>query len=105
METFRQIPGSILATVMFFVLGETGFVRKRSGFAAAWVVGILVVGAVLFGTPDRAEAVCDPGWTGIPCNPTLPGTCIGPCQVYFDCSTGQCLWHSEESRNECYCLY
>ena len=59
MIALRQVPANIVAAVVFFVLGETGFVRKRSGFAAAWVVGILVVGAVLFGMPDRAEAACN----------------------------------------------
>ena len=98
METFRQIPGSMLAAVVFFVLGETGFVRQRSSFAAAWVVGVLVVGAVLFGTPDRAEA----GYCG--------GTYIDPycmkslCDSWCNANFPPCILHVCTDPNFCSCF-
>ena len=103
METFRQIPGSILATVMFFVLGETGFVRKESSFAAAWVVGLLVVGAVVLGAPDRVEArACDygphyfPNCTNFMCNQA--------CEIYYDCDGGFCVGGEPSDLCACYTL-
>ena len=52
----RQALGGVFDILGDIAVNETGFVRQRSGFAAAWVVGVLVVGAVLFGAPDRAVA-------------------------------------------------
>ena len=80
--------GGIFPFLLYFVLGQTGFVRKESGFAAAWIVGVLVVGAVLFGTPDRAEAECNPGTYGM--DPCTEAGCDMYCRIYRDCWNNAC---------------
>ena len=72
-------------------VNETGFVRKRSGFAAAWVVGLLVVGAVVLGMPDRAVADNCP--TQVPMDPCTDPVCSDWCYfshpIWWDCR-GEC---------------
>ena len=51
----RESLGGIFTFLLYFVLGETGFVRKGPASAAAWIVGVLVVGAVVLGAPQKIE--------------------------------------------------
>ena len=53
----RESLGRIPAFMLYFFLGQTGFVRREPASTAAWIVGVLVVGAVLLGAPQKAEAV------------------------------------------------
>ena len=85
----RETLGGIFAVLGDIAVNETGFVRQRSSFAAAWVVGMLVVGAVLFGMPDRAVAACSPG--SHPMDPCIQSVCReNVCQGYYDCEEGSC---------------
>ena len=89
MIALRQVPGNIVAALVFFVLGETGFVRKESSFAVAWIVGVLVVGAVILGTPDQAEATCNPDDYEI--ENCTQAQCDMYCRVYRDCWNNYCV--------------
>ena len=61
MEKTRNSLGRIPAFMLYFFLGQAGFVRREPASTAAWIVGVLVVGAVLLGAPDRAMADQCPG--------------------------------------------
>ena len=80
-------------------VNETGFVRQRSGFAAAWVVGVLVVGAVLLGAPEMAVAdECSPySQTMIPC---IPETCDHACSVW---GPSHCHGYCKNNNTWCEC--
>ena len=98
MIALRQVPGNIVAALVFFVLGETGFVRKGPASAAAWIVGVLVVGAVVLGAPQKAEAV----WCF-----DIPMTCWHPqvnCnQLCNEASEGRCAVGTCPTGSFCRC--
>ena len=87
----RESLGGIFTFLRYFVLGETGFVRQRSGFAAAWVVGLLVVGAVILGAPQEAEAFVCNTWGDDTCSPGVHGPCVTHCDDDKGCPDGICL--------------
>ena len=99
MIALRQVPGNIVVALAYFVLGETGFVRREPASTAAWIVGLLVVGAVLLGAPDRAEAACPVGW-GPTCTP--PGTTDCHYCLEEGCSSFQCAPYGPGVQR-CYC--
>ena len=52
-------------SIRSFLLSETGFSRPRVAFPFAWIAGILVGAAVLFGGPTQAYAAyCHSGICG-----------------------------------------
>ena len=94
----RESLGGIFTFLCYFVLGETGFVRKESGFAAAWIVGVLIAGAVLLGAPQKAVADGYCGGNHWPCD-TLPGHCQTWCWGQYECS----VWYCDIPTNYCHC--
>ena len=97
-----QALGGIFDILSDIAVNETGFVRQRSGFAAAWIVGMLVVGAVLFGMPDRAEAACNPDLIELDgdCNPYL---CYMHCYWNRGCEEWACIYQDPPLKDQCQC--
>ena len=102
MIALRQVPGNIVATLVFFVLGETGFVRKESSFAVAWIVGVLVVGAVILGTPQKAVAGACDQWVLEPCE--THSECIPHCKGLSVLCDAFCLEYTGGTLR-CWCPY
>lgn len=70
-----------------FIASETGFVKQRTAFPVAWSVGILIMGAVLFGMPGSASALTYCGeLEGCPQPTVCPSRCINA----FGCPYGFC---------------
>ena len=98
----RQALGGIFDILGDIAVNETGFVRQRSGFAAAWVVGMLVVGAVFFGMPDQAEAGFCNQYTIYTCTQGQHAYCDDVvCPEFYGCPAGECRSYS--STWKCYC--
>ncbi len=96
----RRTLGEIFDILGDIAVSESGFVSQRSGFAAAWVVGVLVFGAVLFGTLDRAEAVVCGNYLLEDCTQS---SCLEMCFDYEHPCVGQCvIGPHEEDICQCY---
>ena len=87
----RQALGGVFTLLGDFATNETGFVRQRSGFSAAWVAGLLIAGAVVLGAPERAEATCIPGTSGYQCLGDGDDVyCEQVCRIFRGCNWGTC---------------
>ena len=89
-------------TVREFIVSESGVVSARTGLPVAWVVGLLLAGAVILG-PDPAEAACNV-WIDWPnCDPMGCGmTCD---EGYSGCNSGHCHDYDDENpeNDDCHC--
>ena len=71
-----------------FITNESGFVKQRTSLPVAWSVGILVMGAVLFGIPGTARA--DPRYCGTLSGCSDENYCHYRCQTVYDCEIHEC---------------
>lgn len=84
---FHRLLTSESGVVQPFLANESGFISSRRGLPVAWTVGVLVAGAALLGTPEKAEASC-----GYLKNCSDDGTCTSRCINVTGCSRGLCEW-------------
>ena len=105
MENIRDSLGRVPTFLLYFFLGQTGFVRKESSFVVAWTIGILVAGAVLLGTPDTEASYCNDWLPNTSCTgPEQHGYCADECWDRGpDCPDGICKWTG--LYYNCFCCY
>ena len=68
-------------SIRSFLLSETGFSRPRVAFPFAWIAGILVGAAVLFGGPTQAYAA----YCSITCPDGTNDDCSGTAYAFCYC--------------------
>lgn len=98
---FHRLLTSESGIVQPFLVNESGFISSHRGLPVAWAVGVLVVGAALLGTPQKAEAGC-----GYLPNCSSDSTCESRCINVTTCTNGQCetAWVDGEYKDVCSCF-
>ena len=102
MEKTRNSLGRIPAFMLYFFLGQAGFVRREPASTAAWIVGVLIAGAVLLGAPQKAEALTECGGMSWPWCDTNPGHCQTWCSSNYPLCT---IWFCDTPEDRCSCWF
>ena len=84
---FHRLLTSESGVVQPFLVNESGFISSHRGLPIAWSIGVLVIGAALLGTPQKADAGC-----GYLPNCSSDSSCTSRCINVTSCSNGQCEW-------------